>query len=37
LVQRLMVFGNRDDVTLQRFGWKQIATPEGVQFTYNWR
>ena len=26
----LRVFGARDDVTLEAFGWRQVATPDGI-------
>jgi hypothetical protein len=30
LPELLRVFGARDDVTLEAFGWRQVATPDGI-------
>jgi hypothetical protein len=34
--QQLLAFGRRSDVTLARFGWKELQTPEGVRFKFDW-
>jgi hypothetical protein len=37
LAAQLTAFGRRGDVTLKRFGWKEVQTADGVQFKYDWK
>lgn len=37
LVPRLVAFGNRADVNLGSFGWKEMKTPTGVVYKFDWR
>ncbi len=37
LVLRLVAFGNRADVNLGSFGWKELKTPSGVVYKFEWR
>lgn len=32
----LRTFGRRPDVTLKQFGWREIKTPEGVRYKFEW-
>jgi len=34
---RMRAFGRRDDVSLKRYGWREIRTPEGVRYKFEWR
>lgn len=34
---RLITFGNRGDVTLRKFGWRELHTPQGVSYKFEWR
>lgn len=36
LVPRLVAFGNRADVNLGSFGWKELKTPAGIVFKFDW-
>lgn len=36
LAYRLVNFGNRADVTLSKFGWRELHTPAGVQYKFEW-
>jgi hypothetical protein len=33
---RLLAFGRRPDVTLKKYGWRELNTPEGVKYTFSW-
>lgn len=35
-VETLRAFGRREDVTLARFGWREMRTPDGVRFSFRW-
>jgi hypothetical protein len=37
LAAQLRAFGSRGDVTLKRYGWKEIQTADGVQYKFNWK
>jgi len=37
MAERMKSFGRREDVTLQRYGWREIRTPEGVRYKFEWR
>ena len=37
LAIQLVTFGNRADVTLKKYGWKEIDSPEGILFKFNWK
>ena len=32
----LVEFGRQPDVTLRKYGWREIKTPEGVVYTFDW-
>ena len=34
---RLLAFSRKPDVTLQSYGWREIKTPEGVKYKFEWR
>lgn len=36
LAPRFVAFGNRANVTLDRYGWKLLKTPEGPAFKFSW-
>ncbi|MCL4803394.1 MAG: hypothetical protein KJ046_03785 [Anaerolineae bacterium] len=36
MAERLIAFGRRDDVSLKQFGWREIKTPEGVRYKFEW-
>lgn len=36
MAERLIAFGRRDDVSLRQFGWREIKTPEGVRYKFEW-
>jgi hypothetical protein len=36
LAYRLVNFGSRADVTLSKFGWRELHTPAGVQYKFEW-
>jgi hypothetical protein len=36
LAMRLITFGNRADVLLNKFGWQEQKTPEGVKYKFNY-
>lgn len=36
LGERLEVFGRRSDVSLKSFGWREIKTPDGIRFKFEW-
>ncbi len=36
MANRLTVFGRRSDVTLKQYGWREIKTPEGVRYKFEW-
>lgn len=36
LAERLKEFGRRTDVTLKAFGWREIKSPEGIRFKFEW-
>jgi hypothetical protein len=35
--QRMIAFGKRSDIILSRFGWKEIKTPDGIKFKFDWK
>lgn len=37
LAAQLVAFGNRDDVVLKQYGWKEINAPDGIRFKFGWR
>lgn len=36
IAERLRVFGRRADVTLKQFGWREMRTPDGVHYKFEW-
>lgn len=36
MAARLTAFGRRDDVTLKQYGWREIRTPDGVNYKFEW-
>lgn len=36
MAARMRAFGRRADVTLKQFGWREIRTPEGVRYKFEW-
>lgn len=36
MAERLNEFGRRTDVSLKQFGWREIKTPEGVRYKFEW-
>lgn len=36
IAAHLCAFGRRSDVRLDSFGWREMHTPEGVQFKFEW-
>lgn len=36
LVERLEVFGRRSDLSLKSYGWREIKTPDGIRFKFEW-
>lgn len=36
LATRLLAFGNRADVTLSQFGWKELKTADGPKYKFNY-
>jgi hypothetical protein len=34
---RMRAFGERTDVTLQKYGWRESNTPKGVRYRFDWR
>lgn len=32
----MLAFGRRDDVTLSSFGWRELQTPQGVKYKFEW-
>ncbi len=37
LSAQLTAFGSRGDVTLKRYGWKEVQTADGVQYKFDWK
>lgn len=37
LAAQLVDFGNRGDVTLRKYGWKEVQSPEGVLYKFDWK
>jgi hypothetical protein len=37
IARRMRAFGRRDDITLQRYGWREYNTPRGVRYRFDWR
>jgi hypothetical protein len=37
LAAQLIAFGNRGDVTLKKYGWKEVQTADGVQYKFDWK
>lgn len=33
---RLVTFGQKPDVSLKQYGWREIKTPDGVRFKFEW-
>lgn len=33
----LVAFGNKQDVTLKKYGWQEQTTADGVQYKYGWK
>lgn len=36
MAERLRAFGQREGVTLTKFGWREIRTPDGVRYKFEW-
>jgi hypothetical protein len=36
MAARLLSFGNKPDVTLKQYGWREIKTPDGVRYKFEW-
>lgn len=36
VAQIMIAFGKRSDVTLSKFGWKELQTPQGVKYKFSW-
>lgn len=34
MAERLLVYGRRSDVTLSKYGWQELRTPEGVKYKF---
>lgn len=34
MARRLLVYGRRSDVTLSKYGWQELKTPEGVKYKF---
>jgi hypothetical protein len=34
--ERLVTFAGQDDVTLAKYGWRELKTPEGVKYSFSW-
>jgi len=34
---RMRAFGERTDITLQKYGWREFTTPRGVRYRFDWR
>jgi hypothetical protein len=32
----MKAFGRREGVMLKQFGWREIRTPDGVRFKFEW-
>ena len=37
LAAQLVAFGNRADVSLKKYGWKEIDAPDGILYKFNWQ
>jgi hypothetical protein len=37
MAARLRAFGRREGFTLKQFGWRELHTPEGVRYKFEWR
>lgn len=37
LAASLVAFGSRGDVTLKKYGWKEIDSPDGMLYKFDWR
>lgn len=36
IATELLAFGRRSDVTLNKFGWQELKTPDGVKYKFNY-
>lgn len=36
MARELVSFGNRENVSLKQFGWREIRTPDGIRFQFEW-
>jgi len=36
MAEKLRAFGRRQDVSLKQFGWREIRTPDGVRYKFEW-
>ncbi len=36
MARQLVSFGNRESVSLKQFGWREIRTPDGIRFQFEW-
>ena len=34
IVSELLAYGRRSDVTLQKFGWREVKSPEGIRYKF---
>lgn len=37
LATQLVTFGSRGDITLRKYGWKEVDSPDGIQYKFDWR
>ncbi len=37
MAEMMRSFGKRGDVTLSKFGWRELKTPDGVRFKFEWK
>lgn len=36
MAARMLAFGQKKDVTLKQYGWREIKTPDGVRYKFEW-
>jgi hypothetical protein len=36
VARELLAFGRRTDVTLKKYGWRELKTPKGVRYKFEW-
>lgn len=36
MASRLLAFGQKPDVSLKQYGWREIRTPDGVRYKFEW-